>query len=112
MLDQLSQLLFRRRRAVLAAFFVAFGLAGALGGPVATILKSDDDFDDPAAEAIVARAQLTAATGASPAPDVIALAPRAQVGAAEAALRDPAVAAVRPGDVSRDGTRAFVLAFF
>ena len=112
MLDRLSQLLFRRRRAVLAAFFVAFGLAGALGGPVATILKSDDDFDDPAAEAIVARAQLTAATGASPAPDVIALAARSQVAAAEAALRDPAVAAVRPGDVSRDGTQAFVLAFF
>jgi RND superfamily putative drug exporter len=112
MLQRLSDLLFRRRRAVLATFFVLFGLAGALGGPVATILSSDDDFEDPAAEAIVARDHLAAATGASPTPDVIALAPRARLDEAQAALRDPAVARVQRGGASEDGEQAFAVGFF
>jgi uncharacterized membrane protein YdfJ with MMPL/SSD domain len=112
MLDRLAQILFRRRRRVLISAFVVFALAGAIGGPVATILKSDDDFEDPSAQAILAREELTAATGASPAPDVIALAPREKLDATTAALKDPAVAVVRPGDVSKDGKQAFVVAFF
>ena len=38
MLDSLAQLLFRRRRAVLVAGFLAVALAGVLGGPVAGLL--------------------------------------------------------------------------
>jgi uncharacterized membrane protein YdfJ with MMPL/SSD domain len=112
MFDRIAQLLFHRRRGTLVAFFVAFGVAGALGGPVAGVLNADDDFEDPSAQAIAARDDLEQAGGASPAPDVIALAPRAQGGAVAAALKDPAVAAIRRGDVSEDGKQVFYLAFF
>ena len=129
MLDSLAQLLFRRRRAVLVAGFLAVALAGVLGGPVAGLLDSQDDFDPPAADAVQARERLTAATGASAAPDVIALvrlgAPvdspqaRAKIARVAEALRDRDVAQViayrgdgPPELVSRDGRSTYLAATF
>ena len=129
MLDSLAQVLFRRRRAVLVAGFLAVALAGVLGGPVAGLLNSQDDFDPPSADAVQARERLTAATGASAAPDVIALvrlgAPvdspqaRAKIARVAEALRDRDVAQViayrgdgPPELVSRDGRSTYVAATF
>jgi RND superfamily putative drug exporter len=118
--------LFRRRKAVLWGSLVAVLLAGVFGIPVFTALDSGDDFDDASAEAVLARDDLEQATGASPAPDLIALvrlpAP-ADSAQAQRTIRDvatqlqvPGVAAVqayRPGGdrslVSRDGRKTILL---
>jgi RND superfamily putative drug exporter len=129
MLATLAQLLFRRRRAVLAGMVVLIAFGGAFGGPVAGLLNASDDFDPPSAEAVQAREQLAAATGASAAPDVIALvrlgAPvdspqaRAKIARVAEAMRDRDVARViayrgdgPPGLVSRDGRSTYVAASF
>ena len=65
--------MFRRRRRVLVGAVLLVVVAGAVGGPVAGLLDSDDDFDPPAAEAVQAREAIAQATGASATPDVIAL---------------------------------------
>ena len=125
MLDRLARFLHRRRRAVLAGAFVLVIVAGVVGGPVAGLLQSDDDFDPPAAEAVQAREAIAAATGASASPDVIALvrigapagsaAGQAKLGEVVAAARGPEVARVdayTPGGprelVSRDGRSSYV----
>jgi len=103
MLDSLARLMFRRRRRVLVGALLFVALAGAVGGPVAGLLDSDDDFDPPSAEAVQAREAIADATGASATPDVIALvrlgAP-ADSAAAQAKLRDVARVAAGP-DVAR-----------
>ena len=73
MLDSLAHLVFRRRRRFLAGAVLLVIFAGAVGGPVAGLLDSDDDFDPPSAEAVQAREAIADATGASANPDVIAL---------------------------------------
>ena len=99
MLASLARLMYRRRRRVLvgAALFVV--VAGAVGGPVAGLLDSDDDFDPPSAEAVQAREAIARATGASATPDVVALvrlgAP-ADSAAGQAKLREVARAAAGP----------------
>jgi uncharacterized membrane protein YdfJ with MMPL/SSD domain len=99
MLDSLARLMFRRRRRVLVGALLFVVLAGAVGGPVAGLLDSDDDFDPPSAEAVQAREAIADATGASATPDVIALvrlgAP-ADSAAAQAKLRDVARVAAGP----------------
>ena len=114
-LDSLARLIHRRRRRVLVAAVLFVALAGSIGGPVAGLLDSDDDFDDPAAEAVQVREELQKATGAGSAPDVVALvrdADPAKVKRVQAALRDPGVARVEVGGESRDGRSAFVAATF
>jgi RND superfamily putative drug exporter len=124
-LGSLARLLHRRRRRVLAGAVALVVVAGAVGGPVAGLLDSDDDFDPPSAEAVQAREAIARATGASATPDVVALvrlgAPAAS-GAGQATLQDvvraargPEVARVdayRPGGpaelVSRDGRSTYV----
>src|SRR5829696_8800353 len=109
--------MFHRRRRVL--------VGGAVGGPVAGLLDSDDDFDPPSAEAVQAREAIARATGASATPDIVALvrlgAP-ADSAPAQAKLRDVArvasgpevarVAAYEPGGprelVSKDGQSSYV----
>ena len=99
MLASLARLMYRRRRRVLvgAALFVV--LAGAVGGPVAGLLDSDNDFDPPSAEAVQAREAIARATGASATPDVVALvrlgAP-ADSAAGQAKLREVARTAAGP----------------
>ncbi len=99
MLASLARLMFRRRRRVLVGAVLLVIFAGAIGGPVAGLLDSEDDFDPPGAEAVQAREAIADATGASATPDVIALvrlgAP-ADSAAAQAELRDVARAAAGP----------------
>jgi uncharacterized membrane protein YdfJ with MMPL/SSD domain len=125
MLDSLARLVFRRRRRFLIGAVLLVFVAGAVGGPVAGLLDSDDDFDPPSAEAVQAREAIADATGASASPDIVALvrlgAP-ADSSAGQSKLRDVAAAAegpevarveaYRPGGprelVSRDGRSSYV----
>src|SRR5215207_6305783 len=99
MLDSLARLMFRRRRRVLVGAVLFVALAGAIGGPIAGLLDSDDDFDPPSAEAVQAREAVARATGASATPDLVGL---VRLGApadsppAQAKLRDVARAAAGP----------------
>jgi uncharacterized membrane protein YdfJ with MMPL/SSD domain len=124
LLGSLARLMFRRRRRVLLGAVLLVLVGAAVGGPVAGLLDSDDDFDPPSAEAVQAREAIARATGASATPDVIALvrlgAP-VDTGEARAKLREvveraqgPEVARVdayRPGAdelLSRDGRSTYV----
>jgi uncharacterized membrane protein YdfJ with MMPL/SSD domain len=125
MLDSLARLMFRRRRRVLVGAILFVVLAGAVGGPVAGLLDSDDDFDPPSAEAVQAREAIARATGASATPDVVALvrlgapadspAGQAKLGQVARAASGPEVARVdayEPGGprelVSKDGQSSYV----
>ena len=128
-MDRLARLIDRRRRLVLALTVVLVLFAGAFGGPVVSLLDSDDDFEDHGSESILARDAVERATGRSASPDLVALvrlgAPvdtpqaRAKVARVAQALRDPDVAevvAVRDGEpaelVSRDRRSTYLLATF
>src|SRR5215207_6359772 len=127
MLSSLAYLVHRRRRRVLVGAVLLVLVAGVVGGPVAGLLDSDDDFDAPSAEAVQAREAITAATGASAAPDVVALvrlgapadapAGQAKLRAVAGAAEGPQVARVdaygvggaRPPElVSKDGRASYV----
>lgn len=129
MLDRLARFLSRRRRLVLVASVVFVIFAGAIGGPVFGLLDSDGDFDDPAAEAVLAREDVARATGASATPDLLALvrldAPadspdgQAAIAAVARDLEVPGVADVQAyaggGDrslVSEDGRSSYLVATF
>src|SRR5919198_5612297 len=102
MFDALARLADRRRRLVLivAGVFVLFAVA--YGGPVVSLLDSDDDFEDHQSESVLARYDVERATGQSAAPDMVVLvragAPvdsgqaQAKIGRVADALRDPGVA--------------------
>ena len=128
-MDRLARLIDCRRRLVLALTVVLVLFAGAFGGPVVSLLDSDDDFEDHGSESILARDAVERATGRSASPDLVALvrlgAPvdtpqaRAKVARVVEALRDPDVAvvvAVRDGEpaelVSRDRRSTYLLATF
>jgi RND superfamily putative drug exporter len=125
MLASLARLMFRRRRRVLIGTVLLVVIAGAIGGPVAGLLDSDDDFDPPGAEAVQARESIARATGASAAPDVVALvrlgapadsaAGQARLRAVGRAAAGPEVGRVdayEPGGprelVSKDGRSSYV----
>jgi RND superfamily putative drug exporter len=125
-LQHWAHTLFRHRRRALWGSLAVVIVAGVLGLPVFSALDSGDDFDDPSAQAVRAREQLSRVTGASPAPDLVALvklpaeaaSPRAQhrIDQVAAELRGPGVAAVarfEPGGdralVSRDGRSTTLL---
>jgi uncharacterized membrane protein YdfJ with MMPL/SSD domain len=125
MLESLARLMFRRRRRVLVGAVLLVVVAGAVGGPLAGLLDSKNDFDPPAAQAVQAREAIARATGASATPDVVALvrlgAP-ADSAAGQEKLRDVAEAAAGPEVarvdayerggprelVSEDGTSSYV----
>jgi uncharacterized membrane protein YdfJ with MMPL/SSD domain len=128
-MDRLARLIFRRRRLVLAFAVVFAGFAAAYGGPVVSLLDSDDDFEDHGSESVLARDAVQRATGRSASPDMVVLvrlgapidSPQAQerLGRVARALDDPGVAevvAVRDGEprelVSRDGRSTYLLATF
>jgi putative drug exporter of the RND superfamily len=127
--DALARLADRRHRLVLtlAAAFVLF--AAAFGGPVVTLLDSDDDFEDHGSESVLARGEIEQASGHSASPDMVVLvrlgapvssqAAQAKIARVARALEDPGVAAVaaardgRPEElVSRDGRSTYLLATF
>jgi uncharacterized membrane protein YdfJ with MMPL/SSD domain len=108
MLSALARLLFRRRRRVLIGAVLLVFVAGAVGGPVAGLLESDDDFDPPSAEAVQAREAIADATGASATPDVIALVRGGDAGAVARAAAGPEVARVAPPVVSTDGGSSYL----
>jgi uncharacterized membrane protein YdfJ with MMPL/SSD domain len=102
-LEQLGARLFRRRRRTLQLALVAVLLAGAFGLPVFGLLDSEDDFDDPRSEAVLAREDIAGATGAgaSPAVAVLVRLP-APAGSASAQARiDRVAAGLRDRDVAR-----------
>jgi RND superfamily putative drug exporter len=121
--------IFRRRRPILVAFAAIVAAAAALALPVFDELGSDNDFDDPHAEAVQARERIADATGRTAAPGIVALvrlpgpadaaASQARIDAVERGLRDPGVAAItryEPGGdrrlVSEDGRSTYLLASF
>ena len=131
MLDALAVLIARRARRVLVVAVVFVAVAGVFGGPVVGLLDAEDDFDDPAAEAIRAHDTLREASGAEPNADLIALVrlpgsvqlPQAQakLERVERILRseqDVAIVEAPRGDaatramVSTDGRSAFLSARF
>ena len=128
-MQALARTIHRRRRLVLAVTLVVVAAAGAYGGPVVGLLDTDDDFEDPSSESVVARATVERVTGRSASPDMVVLvrlgAPvdsrpaRQKIARVAAALEDPDVAqvvAVRRGEpaelVSRDRRSTYLLATF
>src|SRR5919106_6182454 len=103
-MSALARLIDRRRRLVLALTVVFVVFAGAFGGPVVGLLDTDDDFEDPQQESVLAREAVEDATGRSAAPDLVAIvrlgAPadspegEAKLRRVRAALDDPTVAGV------------------
>src|SRR5688572_27312946 len=108
MLSRLARLLFRRRRRVLIGAVLLVFVAGAVGGPVAGLLDSDDDFDPPSAEAVQAREAIADATGASATPDVIALVRDGDPAEVARAAAGPEVADVAPPVASTDGRSSYL----
>jgi uncharacterized membrane protein YdfJ with MMPL/SSD domain len=108
-----SRLIFRRRRAILAGFAVLVVAAAAFALPVFSELGSDNDFDDPHAEAVQARERIMDASGESAAPAIVALvrsASRERIGEVRRALQVPGVARVTGGDaVSKDRRSTYLL---
>jgi len=128
-MGRLARLIDHRRRLVLAFTVVFVLFAGAFGGPVVSLLDSDDDFEDHGSESVLARDAIERATGRSASPDMVVLirlgAPvdashaRQKIARVAQALRDPDVAevvAVRDGRprelVSRDRRSTYLLATF
>jgi uncharacterized membrane protein YdfJ with MMPL/SSD domain len=107
-------LIFRHRRAIAWGALVLVALAAVFALPVFSELGGDNDFDDPAAEAVAARDAVVAATGAQASPSLVALvrAGEGRVERVRRALQDPGVASVRVGDRSRDGRLTYLLATF
>src|SRR5215212_408283 len=108
MLSRLARLVYRRSRRVLIGAVLLVIVAGAVGGPVAGILDSDDDFDPPSAEAVQAREAIADATGASATPDVIALVRGGDPAAVARAAAGPEVARVDPPVESSDGRSSYL----
>jgi uncharacterized membrane protein YdfJ with MMPL/SSD domain len=116
----LARFVDRRRRLVLAATVVFVVFAGAFGGPVAGLLDSDDDFEDPQQESVLAREAIEDATGRSATPDLVAIvrlgapAGSPQADAKErrvrAALDDPEVAGVTGNYASGDRPESMYVA--
>jgi uncharacterized membrane protein YdfJ with MMPL/SSD domain len=111
-----SGLIFRRRGAILAGFAVLVVAAAGFALPVFSELGSDNDFDDPHAEAVQARERIMDASGESAAPAIVALvrsASRERIGEVRRALRVPGVARVAGGDaVSKDGRSTYLLVYY
>ena len=119
----------RRRRAILAGFAVLVVAAAAFALPVFSELGSDNDFDDPHAEAVQARERIMDASGESAAPAIVALLrlpgpvdSRASQGRIDEVARDlqvPGVGTVvryQPGGdrafVSKDGRSTYLLVHY
>ena len=121
--------IFRRRRPILLGSLIMVLVAAVFALPVFGELGNDNDFDDPSAEAVVARDAVVAATGTYAAPQLVALvrldaaadsaAGQERIGQVARAMQHPGVAAVvayEPGGderlVSRDRRSTYLLATY
>lgn len=129
MIDALVRLATGRARLVLGVTAVCFVLSAILGGPVASLLSSGDDFRVDDAESARAQDRLAAASGSYAAPGVIVLVdtpagPRTKAARAKIerltarAARDPQVARVASltttGDdrfIAEDGRSTYIAVF-
>jgi uncharacterized membrane protein YdfJ with MMPL/SSD domain len=105
----------RHARLTLAGFALLVVVAAVFALPVFSELGSDNDFDDPHAEAVQARERIMDASGESPAPAIVALvrsASRERVADVARALRVPGVARVAGGAVAKDGRSAYLLVYY
>ena len=127
MLNRLTTLVTEHPRRVLAATAALFAVAVVLGGPVAGLLSTGDDFADPGSESSAAETRLTTAAGREPAPSVLALvrpggsvaSARGEIGSLASEMeRVPGVAEAltafeRGGGsaISRDGRSTYIAVF-
>jgi uncharacterized membrane protein YdfJ with MMPL/SSD domain len=122
-------LIFRRRKRILAAFSAVFVLAAVFALPVFGELGSDNDFDDPHAEAVQARKKIQAGSGEAASPSVVVLlrlpgppdqrASQARIEQVARGMRVPGVARVvryesrgDPSLLSDDRRSTILLAYF
>ncbi|MET0952010.1 MAG: MMPL family transporter [Aeromicrobium sp.] len=123
MFTAIARLASTHPRRILGATVLFFVVAGALGGPVAGLLNSDNDsFSDTGASSARAITQIEEASGQDAAPSIVVLvdtADTAAIAEATGILRDdPAVAQVVGGPeageqfVSRDGDQTYVAAIY
>jgi len=127
-MNRLANLITGRPGRVLSIGLLVIVLAAVLGGPLPGMLTAGDDFDDPGSQSAAARVAVERATGASAAPDLIALVPTPQGAATPAGSRAvadvmsrvervPGVARVitpdsATGTVATDGSSAIVPVLF
>lgn len=121
MFDAIARLANTRPWRVLIFTVIGFAIAGALGGPVAGLLNSDNDsFSDTGADSANAVRMLEDATGRSASPSIVVLT-KADDAAAIAETRkvlgaNPQVSQVVGGTgkefTSKDGTTTYLAAFY
>lgn len=121
MFNALASLANHRPWRVLALTLVGFFVAGILGGPVAGLLNSDSDsFSDTDSDSSRAVAAIESATGASASPGILVILDAGDTAALEEVTGilggDEAIAEVvgglDPAYLSKDGSKAYVAAFF
>jgi uncharacterized membrane protein YdfJ with MMPL/SSD domain len=115
MLQRIAALALAHPRRFGAALLLAFALFALAGGAASRVLDARHDFADPGSQSTAARAKVERATGAQPAPGVLALvagAPQSAAAAhAVATLRSDAdIARVNGPLPSRDGRSSMVAA--
>lgn len=121
MLRALADRSARHPRRWLTGVFVFVLVAAVFGGPVAGLLSTTGDFDDPGSQSVAASHRIQQATDRQAAPGIVAMvrpaggvttrSGRAQLRAVARELEsDPAVAGATVGPVSSDGRRGYVLA--
>ncbi len=115
MLQRISDLALAHPRRLAAGFLLAFAVVAFAGGAASKVLDARHDFADPGSQSTAARVKVERATGAQPAPGVLALV-RGGPGSAAAVhalatLRsDSDVAAVGGPLGSRDGSSSILTA--
>ncbi len=123
MFAALARLANTHPRRVLALTVLFFALAGAFGGPVASLLNSDNDsFSDTGAESAKALERIETASGEMATPDLIAVLPSGDSAALDETLSilrsEENVAQVAggpesgPAFVSKDGAKTYVVAVY
>ncbi len=115
MLQRIADLALAHPRRLAAALALAFALVAFIGGAASKTLDARHDFADPGSRSSAARAKVERATGAQPAPGVLALVRGAPSSAAAAhalaTLRsDPDVAAVGSPFASRGVSDSMITA--
>ena len=113
MLRRLADLALTRPRRMLALTGAALAVAIAFGAPVAGLLSSDDEVEDPGSESQLASDRLDALTGTDRSPGVVVLVrgerPRDRVPELEAEVRrESRVASIQRGPLSRDGRATYL----